>query len=73
MHTITETKLYISDKNKKVRSAYVRFKICIYHMLNETQQKPNPRRQHSTHKKKRMKTNDVQIEIEKGKDEKKKI
>ena len=41
-------------------------------MVNESQQKPKPRRQHNTHKKDRMKTNAVQIEIEKGKEEKKK-
>ena len=48
MHTITET--YTSDKNKNVRSAYVRIKTHIYipgisyHMLNESQQNPKPRR-----------------------------
>ena len=37
-------------------------------MLNESQQKPKPRRQHSTHQKKRQDgTNDVIIEIETGK------
>ena len=34
-------------------------------MLNGSKQKPKPRRQHSTHKKKTGETNDVQIEIEK--------
>ena len=64
VNTITETNRtrYTSDKNEKVRSAYVRVKIhiCtwyiyiyyIYNMLNESQPKPKPRRQHSTHKKK---------------------
>ena len=43
------------------------------YMLNESQQKPKPRKQHSTHKKKdRMRTSEVQIEIKKGKEEKKK-
>ena len=41
-------------------------------MLNESQQKPKPRRQHGTHKKRQNATNDVQIKIEKGKKEKKK-
>ena len=42
-------------------------------MLNESQQKPEPIRQHSTHKKKTgWKANDFQIEIEKGKEEKEK-
>ena len=45
-------KSYTSDKQKYVRSAYVRIKIHIYHMLNESQQKLKPTRQHSTHKKK---------------------
>ena len=41
-------------------------------MLNESQQKPKRRRQHSTHKKKTgWKRNAVQIEIEKGKEENK--
>ena len=39
-------------RRKKVRSAYVRIEIHIYHMLNESQQKPKPKRQHSTHEKK---------------------
>ena len=35
-------------------------------MLNESQQKPKPWRQHSTHKKKRQdETNDVQTETDK--------
>ena len=34
-------------------------------MLKESRQKPKPRRQHSTHKR-QDETNDVQIEIEKG-------
>ena len=37
------------DWTKKVRSAYVHQDT--YHRLNESQQKPKPRRQHSTHKK----------------------
>ena len=41
-------------------------------MLNESQQKPKPRRQHGTHKKKTQdETNDIRIEIGKGKEEKK--
>ena len=48
LHTITENKSYTSDK--KVTSAYV--SRYISHTLNESQQKPRPRRQHSTHKKK---------------------
>ena len=57
MHTIAETNR-IHQTKKKDRSAYV----CTYHdtydiytsiyMRNEAQQKPKPRRQHSTHKKK---------------------
>ena len=38
-------KSYTSDKNKK-GEIRVRIKIHIYHMLNELQQKPKPRRQH---------------------------
>ena len=55
-----------------MRSAYVRIEIHICRMLNESQQKQEPRRQHSTHKD-RMKTNDVQIEIEKVSEEKEKM
>ena len=37
-----------------------------YHMLNESQQKQKPRRQHSVPTRKRLdETNDVQIEVEK--------
>ena len=59
MHAIylKQTHAYASDKNKKVRSAYARIKIQntyfeVHTSLNESQQKPKPRRQHSTHKKK---------------------
>ena len=40
-------------------------------MLNESPQKPKARRQQNTHKKKTGWNNDVQIETEKGKEEKK--
>ena len=44
-------------------------------MLNESQQKPKPRKQEKgsivAARKRQDKTNDVQIEIEKGKEEKK--
>ena len=44
-----------------------------YHSLNESQQKPTPRRQHKyPQEKKQDDTNDVQIEIEKGREEKNK-
>ena len=44
-----------------------------YHMLNESQQKPKPRRQHIVPTRKRQdETNDVQTEIEKRKEKKKK-
>ena len=50
-------KSYTSDKNKKVRSALVRIKdTCV--MLNESQQKPKPRRQHSAHHKRQDETSD---------------
>ena len=48
-------KSYTSDENQEARSAYVRIKIhnvIWHHMLDESQQKAKPRRQHSTHKKK---------------------
>ena len=38
--------------------------IYIIRMLNESQQKPKPSRQHSTHKDRQGETNDVQIGIE---------
>ena len=51
IHT-TETHRIPQTKYEKVRSAYVRIKIHIIRsMLNEWRQKPKPRRQHSTHKK----------------------
>ena len=40
-------------------------------MLNESQQKSKPRRQHTTRKKTQDETKDVPIEIENGKEEKK--
>ena len=40
-------------------------------MLNESQQKPKPRRQHNIHKKRQDETNDVQIGSEEGKEEEK--
>ena len=43
-------KSHISGNNKRV--TYVRTYQDTCHMLNESQQKPKPRRQHSTHKKK---------------------
>ena len=41
-------------------------------MLNESQQKPKPRRPHSIRNKRQDETNDVPIEIEKAKEEKQK-
>ena len=49
-NTITETIVYL--KNKKNGEISVRTYQDMYHMLNDSQQKPKPRRQHSTHKKK---------------------
>ena len=48
IHTRTETNRIRTSNKKKVRSAYVRIMIHIYiwYMLNESQQKPKPRRQH---------------------------
>ena len=63
-----------------MRSAYVRIKIDTYQefiilvpcMLNESQQKPKPTRQHIVPRRKRQdETSDVQIEIEKGKEKRK--
>ena len=53
IHTITNLNKSYTDNNKNVRSAYVRIKVhtCIY-ILNESQQKPKPRRQHSARKEK---------------------
>ena len=71
IHTMTETnRMRTSDKNKKGEISVRTYQTHTrYNMLNESQQKPKPRRQHDTHKKKdRMKqTIDVQIETEKEK------
>ena len=55
IYPITETNcrqiVHLRQK-KKVKSAYVsRYIPGVCHMLNESQQKPKPRRQHSTHRK----------------------
>ena len=50
-NTITEINRITQTKNMKVRFS-VRTYQNTYHMPNESQQKPNPRRQHSTRKKK---------------------
>ena len=51
IHTITETNRIPQTKIYKGEIS-VRTYQGTYHMLNESQQKPTPRRQHDTHKKK---------------------
>ena len=46
---MTETIVYLKTKRGEIS---VRINILTHHMLKESQQKPKPRRQHSTHKKK---------------------
>ena len=73
IHTITETNRIPQAKIEgeiSVRMYVSRY--ISYRMLNESQYKPKPRRQNSTHKKIQGEINDVLIEIEKGKKEKKK-
>ena len=64
--TINWNKSYTSEKKVERRDRRtIRTYQDAYHMLNESQQKPKPRRQHSSDKKKTEDaTNDVQIEIE---------
>ena len=58
-----------------MRSAYVRTKMRIYHIICETSRSKTRNRRDSIvpTRKRKFETNDVQIEIEKGKEEKKKL